>query len=172
VLRAVVLATLSAALFAACGDGSSGHQKDTSAAVRTASNDNSWSFFEVDVAAFRDDLSRWRGSVADCLAGRSVKSCLIRVKDKLSLAYDRFKASADRWLDRPRLSYACRSWAFEVGKPIVDMYAAFMTATVNLKFGTTRDISSTLDLAKTLAAKEKRALNEARNVCGAGNSGS
>jgi hypothetical protein len=105
VLRAVALATLAAALLAACGGGSSGHRQDTSTPVPTATDDSSLSSFEADVAAFTGALSRWRGSVADCLAGPSVKSCLRSVKGKLILAYDGFKASADLWLDRPRLSY-------------------------------------------------------------------
>jgi hypothetical protein len=172
VIRAVALATLVAALLAGCADGSGGRQTATSAAVPTTTNDNSWSTFEAYVAAFEVTLSQWQGSVVECLSGTSVKSCLRSVKGKLELAYDAFETSANRWLDRPRLSFACRSWAFDVVTPLVDMYAIFMTSTVNLKFGTSRDISSTLDLGKTLAAKEKRALNKARNVCGAGDSGS
>jgi hypothetical protein len=106
--------------------------------------------------------------VVECLSGTSVKSCLSSLKSKLEVAYDAFETSANRWLDRPRLSFTCRSWAFDVATPLVDMYAIFMTATVNLEFGTSRDISSTLDLANTLAANEERALNKARNVCEAG----
>jgi hypothetical protein len=166
VIRALALATLVAALLAGCADGSGGRQTATSPTVPTTTNDNSWSTFEPYVAAFGVALSQWQGSVVQCLSGRSVKSCLKATKVKLELAYDAFKTSANRWLDRPRLSFACRSWAFDVMTPLVDTYAIFVTATVNLKFGTTRDISGTLDLANTLAAKEKRSLNEARNACG------
>jgi hypothetical protein len=167
VIRALALATFVAALLAGCADGSGGRQTATSAAVPTTTNDNSWSALETYVAAFGVTLSQWQGSVVECLSGRSVKSCLRSVKGKLELAYDAFKTSANRWLDRPRLSFACRSWGFDVMTPLVDIYAIFVTATVNLKFGTTRDISSTLGLANTLAAKEKQSLKKARNACGA-----
>jgi len=110
--------------------------------------------------------------MAECLSGSRVKHCGGSAKHELERAYDVFRTSANRWLDRPRLSSACRSWAFDVMSPLVDTYASFVTASTNLALGTTRDISGTFDLAKTFAANERRSLDEARDVCGAADSGS
>jgi hypothetical protein len=162
--RAVALATLMAALLAGCGDGSSGRQKDTFATVPTTTNDNSWSTFEADVAAFGFALSEWRASVDECLSGTSVISCVKGAKHELERAYDAFRTGASRWLERPRLSFACSSNAFDVVTPLVQIYALFVTASSNPQSGT-YDFSDTLDLAETYAAEEERSLNKARSSC-------
>jgi hypothetical protein len=164
VIRAVAFATLVAALLAGCSNGSSGRQADTSAAVPTTTNDNSWSTFEAYVAGFDVELSRWQGSVDECLSGTSVVSCVKSTKHELEHAYDVFSASANGWLARPRLSTACYAKAMDVVTALLQRYAMLVTAATTVAFGNT-DVAGMVDAANALAEEEEQSLNQGRDLC-------